>query len=102
MHKFVVLYKKPDDPDHFRDYYLNTHIPLAAELPGLRAWRYSFDVATQGETAYFAVFEGEFDDAGAMVAAMGSDQGRKVTADVPNYATGGAVIVHYPVTEGAT
>jgi uncharacterized protein (TIGR02118 family) len=49
MHKLVVLYPKPADPDHFRDYYVNNHLPLVARMPGLLAWRYSFDVAaTQG------------------------------------------------------
>ena len=24
MHKLVVLYSKPTDPDHFRDYYVTT------------------------------------------------------------------------------
>ena len=37
MHKFVVLYNQPEDPEHFRSYYESTHIPLAAGLPGLKA-----------------------------------------------------------------
>jgi uncharacterized protein (TIGR02118 family) len=98
MHKLVVLYPKPADPDHFRDYYVTNHLPLVTRLPGLLAWRYSFDVAaTQGQTPYFAVFEAEFADAGAMTAARASPQGQQVTADVANYATGGAVVIHYPV-----
>ena len=85
MHKLVVLYLEPTDPDHFRDYYVRTHLPLVARMPGLLAWRYSFDVAAaQGQTPYFAVFavfEAEF-------------------ADVANYATGGAVVIHYPMQDG--
>jgi len=101
MHKLVVLYLKPDDPDHFRDYYVTNHLPLATRLPGLLAWRYSFDVAaTQGQTPYFAVFEADFADAAAMAAARASAQGRQVAADVANYATGGAVVIHYPVQYG--
>ena len=30
-----------------------------------------------------------------------SPQGRQVAADVANYATGGAVVIHYPVQYGA-
>ena len=102
VHKLVVLYPKPADPDHFRDYYVTNHLPLVALLPGLIAWRYSFDVAaTEGEALYFAVFEAEFADAAAMAAARESPQGQRVAADVANYATGGAVVIHYPVQEGA-
>ncbi|MCP3785438.1 EthD family reductase [Micromonospora sp. A3M-1-15] len=100
-HKLLVLYPEPADPDHFRDYYVTNHLPLVARMPGLLAWRYSFDVAaTQGETPYFAVFEAEFADAAAMTAARASPQGRQVTADVANYATGGVVVIHYPVQHG--
>jgi uncharacterized protein (TIGR02118 family) len=99
MHKLVVLYSKPVDPDHFRDYYVTSHLPLVMNWPGLLAWRYSFDVAaTTGEAPYFAVFEAEFAD--AMAAARATPHGQRVTADVANYATGGAVVIHYPVQDG--
>jgi uncharacterized protein (TIGR02118 family) len=100
MHKFVVLYNQPDDPEHFRSYYESTHIPLAAGLPGLKAWRYSFDVSSPGQEdpPYFCIFEGEFDSEAAMGEALSGEYGQKVGADVPNYATGGATILTYPVT----
>jgi uncharacterized protein (TIGR02118 family) len=98
MHRLLVLYREPADPDHFRDYYVTNHLPLIANWPGVLAWRYSFDVAaTNGEAPYFAVFEADFADAAAMAAARASAHGRRVTADVANYATGGAVVIHYPV-----
>ncbi|WP_433731841.1 EthD family reductase [Nocardia sp. CA-129566] len=101
MHKLVVLYPKPADPDHFRDYYETNHLPLATKMPGLLAWRYSFDVtATNGESPYFAVFEGDFADAAAMDAARASQQGQRAAADVVNYATGGVVVIDYPVQDG--
>jgi uncharacterized protein (TIGR02118 family) len=103
MHKLLVLYPEPADPDHFRDYYVANHLPLVARMPGLIAFRYSFDVAaTEGETPYFAVFEAEFADAAAMAASRASPQGRQVTADVANYATGGVVVMHYPVLDGTS
>ncbi|MEV4145432.1 EthD family reductase [Amycolatopsis sp. NPDC049691] len=101
MHKLVVLYPEPANPEHFREYYVTKHLPLVARMPGLLAWRYSFDVAaTRGETPYFAIFEAEFADAEAMKAARESPEGREVSADVANYATGGAVVIHYPVQDG--
>jgi len=100
MHKLVVLYSKPADPGHFRDYYVSNHLPLVANMPGLLAWRYSFDVAaTNGETPYFAIFEADFADEAAMAASRSSPQGQRVAADVANYATGGAVVIDYPVQD---
>ncbi|KAA8887057.1 EthD family reductase [Nocardia colli] len=101
MHKLMVLYPKPADPDHFRHYYVTNHLPLVMEMPGLLAWRYSFDVAAaNGEPPYFAVFEADFADAAAMAASQASAQGRRAAADVANYATGGAIVIHYPVQDG--
>ncbi|MFE3257095.1 EthD family reductase [Nocardia sp. NPDC059229] len=111
MHKLLVLYPKPADPDHFRDYYVTNHLPLVMKMPGLLAWRYSFDVAasrpgrpaaTRGEAPYFAVFEADFADAAAMAAARTSSHGQRVAADVVNYATGGVVVIDYPVQDGTS
>ena len=88
MHKILVLYPPPPDPAKFRDYYENTHIPLAQKLPGMRSYSYAFDAAPPGggESPYFCVFEAVFDDAAAAGAAMGSPEGQAVAADVANYA----------------
>ncbi|MBL1102013.1 EthD family reductase [Streptomyces coffeae] len=96
MHRLTVLYPHPVDPDHFRDYYTSVHLQLAAKLPGMRAMRHSFDVsAVDGESPYFAIWEAEFDSVEAMGKAMESPQGHAVVADVPNYATGGAHVLHF-------
>jgi uncharacterized protein (TIGR02118 family) len=101
MHRLLVLYPKPADPDHFRDYYVTTHLPLVMKWPGLLAYRYSFDVAAaKGEAPYFAVFEADFADAAALAAARASQHGQRVSADVVNYATGGVVVIDYPVQDG--
>ncbi len=66
MHKIVVLYNTPVDPEHFRSYYVTSHLPLAAQLPGLLASRYSFAVnGPPGPAPFFCVWEGEFADQGA-------------------------------------
>jgi uncharacterized protein (TIGR02118 family) len=101
MHRLLVLYPPPTDPDQFRSYYEETHLKLAAKMPGLRGYRYGFDVAAaDGESPYFCVFEGDFDDAAAMSAALESAEGQAAVADIPNYATGGAVPLNYEVRSG--
>ena len=99
MHKIVVLYPQQPDPDAFKAYYLETHIPLARKLPGLQALRYSFDVGTAGPEApaYWCVFEADFADGAALGAAMGSPEGQAVAADVPNFAKVAPTLIHYPV-----
>src|SRR4051795_1817359 len=101
MQRLLVLYPPPTDPDHFRSYYEETHLKLVAQLPGLRGYSYGFDVAAaEGDSPYFCVFEMDFDDAAAYGAAMGSPQGQATRADIPNYATGGAVVVNYELRAG--
>jgi len=98
MHKFVVLYPPQPDPEKFRSYYVETHIPLVRKLPGLQALRYSFDVQSgEGDSAFFCIFEGEFADAAAMGAAMASPEGQAAIADVPNFAHGAPTVINYPV-----
>lgn len=101
MHRLLVLYPPPTDPDHFRRHYQDAHLPLVAKLPGLRGYRFSFDVVgPEGESPFFCVFEADFDDAAAYSAAMASPAGQAVRADVPNYATGGAVVLNYELRAG--
>ena len=70
-------------------------------MPGLRGYRYSFDVAArEGESPYFCVFEGDFDDAAALRAGRGSAEGQAAAADTANYATGGIVVLHYELRGG--
>jgi uncharacterized protein (TIGR02118 family) len=84
MHRLLVLYPPPTDPAAFREYYEGNHLPLAARMPGLRGLRWGFDVAAPGgDSPYFCVFEADFDDAGALDAALASPEGEATAADVP-------------------
>ena len=100
MHKLLVLYPKGQDEKKFRSYYEQTHAPLAAKLPELKACRYSFGIkgAPGAEPPYYCIFEAEFADEAAMGAALQSATGQAVVADIPNYATIAPIIVHYDVT----
>ena len=88
MHKLLVLYNEPEDPTHFRKYYVETHLPLGRKLPGLKASRYSFDVKPlgPGKAPYFCIFEAEFENEAALMGALKSKEGQAVAGDVPNYA----------------
>jgi uncharacterized protein (TIGR02118 family) len=101
MHRLMVLYPPPTDPDHFRTYYEETHLKLVAKWPGLRGYRYGFDVAAAGgESPYFCVFEADFDDAAAMRASQESAEGQATRADIANYATGGVTVLNYELRAG--
>ena len=100
MLKSLVLYLPPEDPQAFREHYENTHIPLISKVPGLRAFRHSFDLsAPEGESPYFAVSEADWDSAQALGEALSTPEGQAAMADLRSNATGGFVLVRYPVEE---
>lgn len=96
MHRILAIYGPQADPERFRAHYLSTHLGLAAKLPGLRAMHYSFEVQAliPGEE-FFCVWTGEFDDAAAADAALGSLEGEALSADIPNYVSGDFRLVRY-------
>ena len=102
MHKVVVLYNPPADPQHFRSYYETTHLPLAAKLPGLLASRHSFTISGPGggPSPYFCIWEGEFADEAATARAMQSPIGQQVAADGVNYADGGMTLLQFTAIPG--
>jgi uncharacterized protein (TIGR02118 family) len=99
MHRLLVLYNEPKDPAHFRKYYVETHVPLASKLPGVKSANYSFEAKAlgPGKPPYFCVFEADFESEAALMSALGSKEGQAVAGDVPNYASGGVTMVHFPV-----
>ena len=97
MHRLLVLYNEPKDPAHFKKYYVETHLPLvASKMAGVKKASYSFDVKPIGPgKAPFCVFD--FESEAALMSAFSSKEGQEVAADVPNYASGGVSMVHFPV-----
>ncbi len=96
MHITLALYPQPKDPAHFKRYYEEKHLPLAVQLPGLLYSRHSFAIEGVGAPSpYFCVWEGAFENAAAMGAAMQSPIGQKVAADVANYASNGVTLLHF-------
>jgi uncharacterized protein (TIGR02118 family) len=100
MYKTLALYLPPEDPEAFREHYESTHVPLVSRVPGLRAFRYSFNVsAPEGESPYFAVSEAEWDSPEALRESLSTPEGEAATADMQSGATGGFVLVGYPIEE---
>ena len=100
MYRLTVLYNQPTDPAAFDDYYTNTHIPLAAKLPGLRKAAVSKGDTLDGSTPdVYQVAELFFDSKADLVAALTSPEGQAVSADVANFATTGASMVFSEVNE---
>ena len=97
MHCLTVTYVAPDDPAHFKDYYVKTHIPLARSLPGLLSCSYGFPEPMTPGPALFCIFQAFFADAAAMEAALKSEIGQKVAADVANYSLQRPSLSHYRV-----
>ncbi|AQA01141.1 ethyl tert-butyl ether degradation protein EthD [Mycobacterium sp. MS1601] len=98
-HTLQVLYRQPDDPDEFRRYYRDHHLPLARAIPGVLCVRYTLDVTSlAGEASYFAVFEADFADLTSLQSALASPEGQRAQADVVHFASGGVDILHFSQT----
>lgn len=91
--KFMVLYGHPPNPAEFEKYYLGTHMPLVATMKGARKMEAAkcLPQADGSPPAFYRVFEMWFDNPEHMAAVLGSPEGMKVRADVPNFAEGTAV-----------
>ncbi len=94
MATLLVLYKTPTDPAAFNRYYVETHIPLAKKVPGLRSYRVSKGVVgtPAGASNVHLVATLTFDSLAAIQAGMGSPEGAAAAGDLPNFASGGVDI----------
>jgi uncharacterized protein (TIGR02118 family) len=95
MVKIVVLYGQPSDPAAFEDHYANTHLPLAAKIANVQRFEAGRVVATPdgGDPAYYRIAELWFNSQEDLQAAMASPEGQETTADISNFASGGATIL---------
>ncbi|WP_120968459.1 EthD family reductase [Comamonas sp. lk] len=95
MAKLIVLYRKPNNPVAFNDYYFNTHVPIAKTIPGITGYEVSEGpVATpQGASSYHLVATLTFDSMDALQAAFASQEGQRTAADLANFADGGAELL---------
>lgn len=71
--------------EEFKQYYLEEHAPLAADLPDVQRYTVSFPDDPES-ASYDALAELYFPDADAMATSFGSELGREVTADAATFA----------------
>jgi uncharacterized protein (TIGR02118 family) len=100
VHRLVVSYGPPEDAGAFDDYYRDTHVPLAMQMPGLIGFTVGHAAPVDpSQPAPYMVAELDFESEEAMGKAFASDEGRAAAADVANFATGGATMHHFDVRE---
>jgi uncharacterized protein (TIGR02118 family) len=94
MHCLTVTYPEPKDAAQFKSYYERSHIPLAKQLPGLKSCSFAYPKPL-GPGPAFCIFQAYFESEAVMLAALQSEIGGKVAADVPNYSPNGATLFHF-------
>ena len=79
MASILVLYKTPTDPAAFDRYYIETHVPIAKKLPGLRRYEISKGavVTPGGPSGVHLVANLVFDDVAAIQQAFASPEGQQ-------------------------
>lgn len=95
MIKLTVLYGHPTDPVAFESYYANKHHPLVAKAKGfVKAELTKFMSAPDGgKPAYYRMAELYFPGIEELQKTMESPEGKTLSADLANFATGGATFI---------
>ncbi|MEV4173571.1 EthD family reductase [Nonomuraea sp. NPDC049709] len=95
--QLIVLYHHPESTAAFDKHYDETHAPLAARLPGLRAYTVMRPAPAQGaQPAYHLVAVLTFDDQQAFNTAMAGEEGQAAVADLANFAGAGVTMLTGP------
>jgi len=79
--RFLALYETPADPGAFDRHYRQIHIPLLRQLPGLRQYTVSRDVATLHGGPCYLIAELEWDTMDELRGAFASPEGRATAGD---------------------
>lgn len=95
MIKVIVLYKHPKDPEHFKRYYKEKHLPLVAKMIGITKTEITeIQGAPDTETSdYFLMAELYYKDEVQMQESMASPEGQDTVNDLSNFATGGVTVM---------
>jgi uncharacterized protein (TIGR02118 family) len=93
MVKPTVLYGPPTDVASFDEHYVNTHAPLARQVPNLQRFEAeTISSVDESEPPYHLIAELYFEDMETLQQSMSSEEGQAATDDIPTFATGGVTI----------
>ncbi|MGR6922078.1 EthD family reductase [[Actinomadura] parvosata] len=96
-YQLIVLYNQPDSAEAFDKHYDETHVPIAARMPGVRSYTTMRPAPTGGEQPpYHLVAVLTFDDQRAFEAAAASEEGKAAVADLANFAGKGVTLLTGP------
>jgi uncharacterized protein (TIGR02118 family) len=95
------MYKTPKDVATFDRHYIETHIPLAKKIPGLRKFKVSQGpvVTPAGPSAFHLIAVLSFDNLAAIQNGFASAEGKAAAKDVQTFATGGADMILFDTKE---
>jgi uncharacterized protein (TIGR02118 family) len=83
MVRFMILYQRPPDVAAFERHYIDVHVPLAKQLPGLRNYAVSHNVrSVRGSQPYYMVAELDWDDMASLQRDFASPLGQATGKDV--------------------
>ncbi len=93
MYRVLISYGHPADPAAFDEYYSGTHLPLAAQIPGVQQFVAGRCEPLDGTppSAYWLA-DIAFASREDAMAGLASPQGRAASVDLANFATGGATL----------
>jgi uncharacterized protein (TIGR02118 family) len=95
MIKVTVLYGHPSDPEAFESYYANKHHPLVSKVKGIVKSELTkfMSSADGGKPAYYRMSELYFPNIKELQKMVESPEGKYLSADIANFATGGSTIM---------
>jgi uncharacterized protein (TIGR02118 family) len=95
MVKLIVQYGHPTDPEAFEKYYAETHLPIAAKIPGVAKVEISRIVGTPdgSKPSQYRMAEIYFNSMEDLQNNMGAPEGQAAVNDIANFATGGVDVM---------
>jgi uncharacterized protein (TIGR02118 family) len=92
--KVTVLYNAPKDPAAFEKHYAETHMPMVYAEKGIQKIELALGVpGPGGPPPFYRITELWFESAEKMKEVTSTPSWKKIVDDVPNFATGGAIVL---------
>ena len=79
----IALFKKPEDPERFDQYYFGTHVPLTKKIPGLLEMKVT---KFQGDSPYYLMCEMLYESKEAFKVASKTPEAKESGKDVMSFA----------------